>query len=201
MLKAKEAKKILNVTQQTLYNYIKDGKLNPVKLSSSRYLYDEDEVYNLIQKNRSNERKTITYGRVSLPKQKADLERQNQRLYQYAINNGFNVSMQLSDIKSGMEFEKRKNFRKLIEMVVNGEVKQVIVENKDRLVRFGFDLLKEVFRCHGTDIIVISDIDNKSYEEELTDDLISIIHYYSMKSYSNRRKLNNAAMALKDKQQ
>ena len=86
-------------------------------------------------------------------------------------------------------------------MVVNGEVKQVIVENKDRLVRFGFDLLKEVFRCHGTDIIVISDIDNKSYEEELTDDLISIIHYYSMKSYSNRRKLNNAAMALKDKQQ
>ena len=86
---------------------------------------------------------------------------------------------------------------KLLNIVCENRVKTVIVENKDRLVRFGFNLLKEVFRLHGTEIVVISDIPNKSYEQELTDDLISIIHYYSMKSYSNRRKLNNAEKILK----
>ena len=72
----------------------------------------------------------------------------------------------------------------------------IIVENKDRLVRFGFNLLKEIFKLHGTEIIVISETPNKSYEQELTDGLISIIHYYSMKSYSNRRKFNNAEKSI-----
>ena len=200
MLKSKEVKSILNVTQQTLCRYVKDGKLNPVKLSKTRYLYEEDEVFGLLGTNQkgNKERMTITYARVSTPKQKGDLVRQNERLYQYTVNNGFELSMQLSDIKSGMEFEKRKAFKKLISLIAEGKVKRVIVENKDRLVRFGFDLVKELFRLHGTEVIVVSDVENKSYEQELTDDLISIIQFYSMKSYSNRRKLNKAAMALKE---
>ena len=64
-------------------------------------------------------------------------------------------------------------------------------------MRFGFNLLREIFRLHGTEIVVMSETPNKSYEQELTDDIISIIHYYSMKSYSNRRKLNNAEKVLK----
>ena len=75
-----------------------------------------------------------------------------------------------------------------------------IVENKDRLVRFGFDLVKELFRQHGTEIIVVSDADNKTYEQELTEDLISIIRYYSMKSYSNRRKMNKIKKILSEKE-
>jgi len=82
---------------------------------------------------------------------------------------------------------------------MNYEIDKVVIENKDRLARFGFDLLKELFKMHGTEIIVMSEVDNKSYEQELTDDLISIIHYYSMKSYSHRRQLNNAKKALEDK--
>ena len=89
---------------------------------------------------------------------------------------------------------------KLLTMVINHEVKTVIVENKDRLVRFGFDLVKELFRQHGTEIIVVSDADNKTYEQELTEDLISIIHYYSMKSYSNRRKMNKIKKILSEKE-
>ena len=196
-MKSSKVKQILNVTQQTLSNYVAKGILHPVKLSRTHYEYDEDEVYALLGKNKDNDRISVTYARVSLPKQKDDLERQIERLYSYAISNGYNVSEQLSDIKSGMEFEKRKDFMKLLNMVCENRVKTVIVENKDRLVRFGFNLLKEVFRLHGTEIVVMSDIPNKSYEQELTDDLISIIHYYSMKSYSNRRKLNNAEKILK----
>ena len=85
----------------------------------------------------------------------------------------------------------------LLNMVCENRIKTVIVENKDRLVRFGFNLLEEVFKLHRTEIVVISETPNKSYEQELTDDLISIIHYYSMKSYSNRRKFNNAEKVLK----
>ena len=132
-----------------------------------------------------------------MPKQKGDLERQKERLYSYAISNAYTISKQFSDIKSGMEFEKRKDFMNLLNMVCENRIKTVIVENKDRLVRFGFNLLEEVFKLHGTEIVVISETPNKSYEQELTDDLISIIHYYSMKSYSNRRKFNNAEKVLK----
>ena len=65
-------------------------------------------------------------------------------------------------------------------------------------MRFGFELIKMLFEKYGTNIIILSDEPNKTYEQELTDDLISIIHYYSMKSYSHRRKLNNAEKALKE---
>lgn len=195
-MKSSKVKQILNVTQQTLSNYVSKGILHPIKLSRTHYEYDEDEVYALLGKNNNN-RVVVTYARVSLPKQKDDLERQKERLYTYATSNGYTIYKQFADIKSGMEFEKRKDFMKLINMVCENRIKTVIVENKDRLVRFGFNLLKEVFKLHGTEIVVMSETPNKSYEQELTDDLISIIHYYSMKSDSNRRKFNNAEKVLK----
>jgi hypothetical protein len=75
--------------------------------------------------------------------------------------------------------------------VINGKIQFVIIENKDRLCRFGFELIEQLFKYYGTNIIIANDtIQNKTYEQELTDDLIYIIHYFSMKSYSNRRKLN-----------
>lgn len=199
-MKARQVKQILNVTQQTLRNYIAKGILHPIRVSKTHYEYDNNEVYSLVGKNKASDRLTLTYSRVSQPKQKDDLDRQKQRLYDFAASNGYQLSMQLSDIKSGMEFEKRKDFIKLIRLVCENRVKTVIVENKDRLVRFGFSLIKEMFKQHGTDIVVMSDTPNKTYEQELTDDLISIIHYYSMKSYSNRRKLNNAEKALKEEE-
>lgn len=118
-------------------------------------------------------------------------------MYDFAISKGLQLKEQIEDVKSGMSFEERKGFVKLLKKVTNYEVKNVIIENKDRLVRFGFDLIKMLFEKYGTNIIILSDEMNKSYEQELTDDLLSIIHYYSMKSHSHRRKLNNAAKALK----
>lgn len=195
-MKAGEVKKILGITQKTINNYVNNGKLHPHVVNSHHYEYDRDEVYSLIKK--SKPRVNVTYARVSLPKQKNDLITQNERLYEFALKNGYTISEQLQDVKSGMAFGERKSFVKLINMVTDDKVEYVIVENRDRLVRFGFDLLKEVFARHGTHIIVMSEADNKSYEQELTDDLISIIHYYSMKSYSHRRKLHNAEKALKN---
>lgn len=196
-MKASEVKNILHVTQKTINAYIKQGKLHPIIINSRHYEYDDDEVYSLIGKGKVS-RKTVTYSRVSLRKQKNDLETQKERIYNWAVSNGFKVDIELSDIKSGMSFADRKDFQKLISLVTTGQIETVIIENRDRLSRFGFEMIEEMFKKLGTQIIVISNADNKSYEKELTDDLISIIHYYSMKSCSMRRKLHKAELVLKE---
>ena len=195
-MKAKEVLNILNIGHKTLGTYVKKGLLNPIKINTNHYEYDPEEVFAILGKKK--ERYNITYSRVSLHKQKNDLKTQTKRLYDFATSNGYLIKEQIEDVKSGMSFEDRKGFVKLLKKVTNYEVKNVIIEHKDRLVRFGFELVKMLFEKYGTNIIIISDDEtNKTYEQELTDDLLSIIHYYSMKSYSYRRKLNNAAKALK----
>ena len=195
-MKAKEVLHILNITHRTLTTYVKKGLLNPIKINTNHYDYDPEEVFAILGKNK--ERYNITYSRVSLPKQKNDLKTQTKRLYEFSTSNGYQIKEQIEDIKSSMSFDDRKGFVKLLKKVMNYEVKNVIIEHKDRLVRFGFELIQMLFDKYGTNIIVISnDETNKTYEQELTDDLLSIIHYYSMKSYSYKRKLNNAAKALK----
>ena len=194
-MKASEVKNILHVTQKTINSYVKTGKLHPVIINSRHYEYDEDEVYNLIGKGKT-ERLTVIYSRVSSRKQKNDLQTQEERIYNWAINNGYKVDMKLQDIKSGMCFTERKNFQKLMSLAATGQLGTLIVENRDRLCRFGFEMIEEMFRKLGAKIIVISNVEDKSYEKELTDDLISIIHYYSMKSYSMRRRLHKAELVL-----
>ena len=194
-MKASEVKNILHVTQKTINSYVKTGKLHPVIINSRHYEYDEDEVYNLIGKGKT-ERLTVIYSRVSSRKQKNDLQTQEERIYNWAINNGYKVDMKLQDIKSGMCFTERKDFQKLMSLASTGQLGTLIVENRDRLCRFGFEMIEEMFRKLGAKIIVISNVEDKSYEKELTDDLISIIHYYSMKSYSIRKRLHKAELVL-----
>lgn len=188
-MKIKEVKKLLNVTNRTINNYINQGKIRYTKINDKHYIYNDDDVYNLINL-KFPDKINVTYARVSLNKQKNDLISQNERLYNFSIASGYIITKQFSDIKSGMNFNDRKDFNTLINLIVDNKINNIIIENKDRLCRFGFDLFETFCKQFNTNIIVTSDVDNKSYEQELTEDLISIIHYFSMKSYSNRRKLN-----------
>lgn len=188
-MKIKDVKRILGVTNRTVNNYIKSGKIRYKKINTNHYIYNDDDVYALVGVVKTN-KKIVTYGRVSSSKQKEDLISQNKRLYEFAISNGYKLNMQYFDVKSGMDFNNRKEFNKLLIEVIEGNIDIIIVENKDRLCRFGFDLFENICKQYGTRIIVTTNVENKSYEQELTDDLVSIIHYFSMKSYSNRRKLN-----------
>ena len=197
-MKAKEVKKVLGITQQTLSHYVKIGKLKHVAINPFHYEYNDEDVYNLIGISRKINKINVTYSRVSLSKQKNDLESQTKRLYDYCSSKGFTLSKQITDIKSGMNFNNRKGFEELLSEVVKGNIENIIVENKDRLCRFGFDLFESFCKYHGAKIIVTSDVENKSYEQELTDDLVSIIHYFSMKSYSHRAKLNKIKKELQE---
>ena len=190
-MKAKEVRSILGITQQTLYNWTKEGKIKFHKISDHLNIYDDNSVYALIgNKQNKRNRKIISYSRVSTQNQKEQLKEQTQRIYDSCISRGIKLDEQLEDIKSGM-IEDRPSFQKLIRMVVKNEVELVVIENKDRLIRFGYSIIESIFKYFGTKILVLNDtIENKTYEQELTEDLISIIHYFTMKSYSHRRKLN-----------
>ena len=198
-MKAKEVKKTLKITQQTLSNYTKNGKIRHVAINAFNYEYNDEDVFALLGICRKEDKINVTYSRVSLSKQKGDLETQTKRLYDYCISNGLILSKQFKDIKSGMNFGNRKEFNELLGEVVKGNIANIVVENKDRLCRFGFDLFESFCKYHGTKIIVTSAVENKSYEQELTDDLVSIIHYFSMKSYSHRAKLNRIKKELQGK--
>lgn len=190
-MKAKEVLKLLNISRVTLCKYIREGILKGVKTPTGQWIYDDDSVYSFIglKKSKKNKR-NISYSRVSAQNQRFQLKDQTQRIYDSCMAKGIQLDEQIEDIKSGMSFD-RKGFQYLCEEVIRGNVELVIIENKDRLVRFGYEIFEGFFRYFGTKILVLSDnVQNKTYEQELSEDLISIIHYFSMKSYSHRRKLN-----------
>ena len=199
-MKAKEVKKILGITQYTLYRYLKEGKVKLAsKLSKTDYNYDDDSVYALIgQKSQNKNKLVISYARVSTQNQKKQLDEQKQRIYDSCISRGLRLDKQFSDIKSGMSSD-RKEFQEVLRMIIQGKVELLVIENKDRLIRFGYEILEQIFKYFGCKILVLNDIlENKSYEQELTEDLISIIHYFTMKNYSHRRKLNKLRKELEN---
>lgn len=198
-MKANEVLKLLNITRPTLCSYVKRGYIKAVKTPTGMYNYDEDSVLAFIglKKKKSNT-KIISYSRVSTQSQKNQLTEQTNRLYNYCISKGIDLNEQISDIKSGMSFE-RKGFQNLLTQVIQGRVKLVVIENKDRLVRFGYEIIEGIFKYYGTTILVVNEeIDNKSYEQELTEDLISVIHYFTAKSYSHKRALNKLRRELEN---
>ena len=202
-MKANEVMNLLNISRATLYRYRKSGKLKiNSKLSFNNYIYDDDSVYALIgYKKEHKNKKIISYSRVSTQNQKEQLKEQTKRIYDSCISRGIVLDEQFEDIKSGMNSD-RPSFQKIIQMIIQGKVELLVIENKDRLIRFGYDTLESIFKYFGCKILVLNDVlENKSYEQELTEDLISIIHYFTMKNYSHRRKLNKLRKELEENQE
>ena len=184
---AKEAKNILKINATTLKSWKDKGILSYKKLSDKKILYDIDSVLNNsdINDNRLN----VIYARVSNTKQHNDLLNQIELVKSYCITNGIKISKVYQDIASGMN-ENRKDFNILINDVISGKIRNIYISFKDRLTRFGFDYFKKLFKKYNVNIIILDELEesNKTFQDELTEDLISIIHNFSMKLYSNRRK-------------
>ena len=199
LMRAKETLAVLQVHRVTLNKYVREGKIKVTVMANGRYDYNDDDVFKFIgKKQKTHGTKIISYSRVSTQSQKSQLKEQTQRIYNSCVSRGLNLDEQFEDIGSGMSSD-RKNFDKVCQMIFHGDVELLVIENKDRLVRFGFDMLEKFFKYFGCNILVLNDsIENKSYEQELTDDLISVIHYFTMKSYSHRRKLNKLRKELED---
>jgi len=191
-MKAKQVKNQLRITQPTLSSYVKQGLIRVTKINPYHYEYNEDDVLKLLGlKKKRKKTICVSYSRVSTFDQKQQLKEQSRRLYEFCTAKGLDLQKQYEDIKSGMNVETREGFFTLLDEVVQGNIGVIVIENKDRLIRFGFELLERFFKYFGATILVVNDtVQNKSYEQELTEDLVAIIHYFSMKMYSHRRKLN-----------
>jgi len=184
-VKSKEFKKILGLSNQALYERRKKGSLK-FKIVNGVYFYWLEENIET-----DTTRYNVIYCRVSNTKQKDDLDKQEQVLKEYAISNGFKVDYIFKDIASGMN-ESRKDLNELIKLVVENKVNKVFISYKDRLTRFGYNYFEYIFKIFGTEIEVVNLTKEEDFQTELTQDLISIIHHFSMKMYLNRRKELNA---------
>ena len=183
-MKSGQVLKTLRITRPTLAKYIKEGYIKGKLLPNGQYDYDTNSVYSFL--NKGFTRKTVIYARVSTAKQKPDLENQVNTLISYMNEKGIGVDEVYKDIKSGMHFD-RKGFNELLDAVMNNEIEKVYITYKDRFARLSFDLMVKLFSNFGTEIVVINKIENNQ-EKELYEDLMSVIHSFSMKLYSGRRK-------------
>ena len=174
-----EYQKRYNISPQLFYLWRTTGKLQTKELVKNHHLvWVEDEPSN-------NHRVVAVYGRVSTSKQKQDLSNQIDVLKKYVISNGSNPKV-FSDIGSGMN-EKRHGLISLMNEIVQNKISKVVISHKDRLTRFGFGYLETIFKMYNTEIEIINLEDDKSFQEELTEDLIAIIHNFSMKFYGKRK--------------
>lgn len=197
-MKANKVLKLLQITRPTLCRYVQNGTLKAKKMPSGQYDYDSDSVYSLLSGRINEERKNVLYCRVSTAKQKNDLENQEELLKSFCIARGVSIDKVLKDIGSGINFD-RKGFFELLMDVVNHRVSAVYITYKDRLSRISFNLFKNLFSEFGTDIVVVNDTDDaKTIEKEIFKEIGDLIHCFSTKMYSSRRreKLNLVARDL-----
>ena len=183
-MRAKLAMKILNVTRITLYNYIKSGKIKATQLPNGYYDFDEQSIYRFLNKS---QRVSYIYARVSTKKQQPDLKNQIKTIKSFCSDNDFSYHSILSDVSSGLDFD-RDNFSFLFDEIINNRVDCVFITYKDRLTRHSFSMLESVFEKFGTKIIVVHNSEHKDSHQELFDDIVTLMHSYSTKVYSRRSK-------------
>ncbi len=175
--------KIVGVTPQTLRNWDKTGKLKPHHTTSSGYRYYSEEQLNQVLKTKIKTKIVVGYCRVSSPKQKDDLERQIENVKTYLLAQGKSFEI-ISNIGSGINC-KRKGLLELLGRINRDEVEKIVVLYKDRLSRFGFELIEYVASLHGCEIEII-DNTQKTEQEELVEDLVQIITVFSCKLQGKR---------------
>lgn len=186
ILKPYEVSKILRVTVKTLQNWDKDKKLIAFRnKETNRRYYTEQQINEFLGKESKSHEKIVIYARVSNIGQKDDLQNQQDFLQQYSNVKGYIVSEIITDIASGMNF-KRKNWNKLLKDVMNRKIEKIIIAHKDRFVRFGFDWFDEMCKSFGCEIEVVNN-EKLSPQEEMVQDLISIIHIFSCRIYGLRK--------------
>lgn len=180
----KFAKKI-GVNVATLRRMEAKGELLPAHVSSGGTRYYSTEQLKQFIGTTNKPKLVVGYCRVSTPSQKDDLKNQVNNVKSYMIAKGYQYEI-IEDIGSGINYNK-KGLKQLIDKINNQEVSKVVILYKDRLIRFGFELIEYLCQINGVELEVI-DHTEKSKEEELTDDLIQIITVFANRLYGQRSK-------------
>lgn len=181
---------MIGVSVKTLQRWDKDKKLIAFRSPTNRRYYTHNQYVEYMGKTiqEKDKRKTIIYTRVSSSGQKDDLNNQVEFLKQFANARGLIVDEVFEDIGSGLNYNRRK-WNKLLEDCMLGLIKTIIIAHKDRFIRFGYDWFEKFLKSNGVEIIVVNN-ETLSPQEEMIQDLISIIHVFSCRIYGLRKYKN-----------
>ncbi len=186
-----KASEILGVTPQTLRRWEQKKTLLPDKigLGGTRY-YLKDKLLG----HKSTEAElTIGYARVSSNDQKKDLATQAKRLSSYCASYGWTYKI-LEDLGSGMNYRKA-GLKVLLDLILEGKIKRLVLTHKDRLLRFGAELIFALCEAKQIEVILINKGKDISFEEELAQDVLEIITVFSARLYGSRSRKNKKLVA------
>ena len=176
--------KAMGVTTQHLRNLHATGQLIPTHITAGGTRYYSSGLLKRID-SVGVKKPTIGYCRVSTPSQKDDLETQVQNVKTYMIAKGYEFDI-IRDVGSGINY-KKKGLKELIDKINGKEVERVVILYKDRLIRFGFEIIEYLCEINGVELVII-DHECKSKEEELTDDLIQVVTVFANRLYGQRSR-------------
>lgn len=187
LLRMNEVSEITGLAQSTLRLMHRKGELVPAKISpgGTRY-YSDEQIKEYMGIETVSRRIVIGYARVSSRKQEDDLNKQIENLKTYMFAKGYSFEM-ITDIGSSFNYSKN-GLTKLLERIHNGEVSKVVVLYKDRLVRFGFELLETVCKLNDCEIEIV-DNTPKINEEELVNDLVKVVNVFGSELRGEQSKL------------
>jgi putative resolvase len=183
-LTPQEAGTLLGVTVRTLHRWELDGKIKSTRTAGGHRRYDIADLIN----NKSDTQLTVGYARVSSHDQKDDLTRQVIVLESYCAKHGWGFEI-IQDLGSGMNY-KKKGLIRLIKLITSYQVERLVVTHKDRLLRFGSDLIFTLCEQFGTEVIIINRSDDSTFEEDLASDVLEIITVFSARLYGSRSHKN-----------
>lgn len=180
-IKIGEASELLGVSIQALRNWEADGKLK-----SSHRTPGGHRMYSVATLLGMNDAQypTIAYARVSSRDQKEDLERQHIVLESFCNKNGWQTEI-IRDLGSGMNYNK-KGLLRLLELIVQGQCSRLVITHKDRLLRFGAELIFRICELKGIEVVIINKGEQPTFEEELTRDVMEIMTVFCAKLYGRR---------------
>lgn len=187
--KPKDFAELLGVSVKTLQRWDRDGifKANRTPTDRRYYTYEQYLQFKGIQTD-NGIREVVIYARVSTKNQKDDLQNQVEFLKQFCNAKGIIVNQCIEDFGSGLNYN-RKKWNKLLDEVMENKIKTIVISNKDRFIRFGFDWFERFCEKFNTEIIVVNN-ETLSPNEELVQDIISILHVFSCRLYGLRKYKN-----------
>jgi len=183
-----EAARILGVSVSTLRRWDREGKTTSTRTTGNQRRYDIRSLNPGRTRDLIDRRITIAYARVSSHDQKNDLERQKQVLELYCSTQGWIFEV-ISDLGSGMNYHK-KGLKRIISDIINGKVGRLVLTHKDRLLRFGAELIFALCEARTVEVVILNQGEDTSFEEDLAKDVLEIITVFSARLYGSRSRKN-----------
>ena len=192
-----QAAKELGVSRDTLRRWEKNGKIKVERTLKGHRRYNLATLLGASPRKIAEDKKTVIYARVSSHDQKEDLTRQVKVLESFCAANGWTYNV-IEDLGSGLNYNK-KGLRRLIRDICLGHIDRLVITHKDRLLRFGSELVFSLCEHFGVEITILNKTETSNFEEDLVQDVLEIITVFSSRLYGARSRKNKKLLdALKE---